>query len=621
MLKSRKNILLVYPRFPQNTYWSFSHAMPFIGKKAVLPPLGLITVAAMLPKYYSLKLIDMNVEELRDKDLRWADAVFTSSMIIQKESLEAVIARANKMGKPIVAGGPLPTQHYDAIKGKVDHFIIGEAESGVLDSFLRDFENGNAKRAYARHSIRAREIERKIDEKELENIVNFFGDNAEILKAESRPLMSSSPIPRYDLLKINEYSSMALQMSRGCPGVCDFCSESALFGHEPRLKPAEKVVKELEAIYELGFRGDVFFVDDNFIGNIKKVKEVLPGIINFQKKYNYPFGLYTEASIKLAEDNELMGMMREAGFNMVFVGLESPDKEVLASMNKHQNLKMDLVKAIKIIQSYGMKVTAGIIVGSDSDPDDICDKIFDLCQEAGIPTAMVSLLNAMKGSELYERLRQEGRLRKETYGNNTHEFSLNFDPLPGKDEKKIIEDYKNLQARLFDKDGKNYLSRYKVMQENLGPNPKPARRVGISGIRALAMSLSILPFSSYGRNCLKSIASTLIYHRKIFEGSVANAIMGRHLIKITHTSLKADSFAAHLHEKYDDFMTRAGEAYEKGLINSQEWYQNFCKEKDDFLAKAKKKIDGFPPDYRPRLIEAYQHITNNLDNLISKRAF
>jgi radical SAM superfamily enzyme YgiQ (UPF0313 family) len=610
-MSRNKNILLVYPKIPE-TYWSFSHALPFIGKKASMPPLGIITVAAMIPKNYNLRLVDMNIEPLKDTDFQWADVVFTSSMMIQKNSLEEVIKRANSLNVPVVAGGPYPTQYFNQIKG-VDHFILGEAESGVLEAFFNDFENSKAKKVYARHVIRKREGGREIDLQFLDDLISFFGkENPDIQVVEEKPSMSLSPIPRFDLLDINAYISMALQESRGCPHDCEFCNEGALFGHQPRLKESDKMIEELEALHKLGFKGSVFYVDDNFIGNRRKIKVLLPKIIEFQKRYNRPFTFYTEADISLALDEELMGLMRDAGFNMVFVGLESPDKEVLMSMGKHQNVRINLPESVKKIQSYGIEVTAGFIVGNDEDPPDICDKIFDFCQKEGIVTAMVGLLIAAKGSRLYERLKKEGRLRGDSSGNNTHNFELNFEPLPGKNEKRIISSYKKLLARLYDSDGKNYFERCSISLDRLGPHPKPTGNAGYTEIKAFVKSLAYQSLSSYGVNYRKFMMHAIRNHRKISPLAVHQAICGEHFIKITRYALKADEIKGDFMEKARDYQTQISEALRTGLIESRKRMEQMQCDVNTFLKRTRRKIRRLPAEYRGMLMEAYLKVADSM---------
>ncbi|MBD3249943.1 DUF4070 domain-containing protein [Candidatus Woesearchaeota archaeon] len=626
-----KNILLVYPEIPKNTYWSYHHALPFIGKKASMPPLGLITVAAMLPSDYNLNLIDMNIEPLKDDHIKNADAVFTSSMIIQKDSLENVIEKIIKVREsydkdiPIIAGGPYPTQYYREIDG-ADHFIIGEAESGVLEYFISDLEKGTAKKAYARHVIRKKPDEKKIDEKELENLLSFFREDSDIKVADGKPDISDSAVPRFDLLDIEKYGSMAVQLSRGCPFDCEFCNEPTLFGHKPRLKSSEKMIKELDTLHGLGYRGSVFVVDDNFIGSISKVKQVLTEVIDYQKKHDYPFSFFTEASINLSKDEVLMSQMRDAGFNMVFVGIETPDKEVLRSMNKLHNVDTDLLEDVKKIQGYGMEITAGFIVGNDNDPSDICDRIFDFSQQTGIPSVMAGLLTAVKGSRLYERLKKEDRLLKDSYGNNTHDFELNFTPLEGKDRQQIIDDYKNLLSRLYDKEGKNYFERCKILRSNLGPRPKASRDVGKTETRAFLYSLArqsfFKPYSSeYRKHILPAFAG---YVSKGFKGhfpeDVANAIKGHHMITITHDSLEADKVNNFLYEKISYFKERlfnieqAWQSYRSGKGELCSRIKAECSkmlyEKNIFRREAEKKIRKLPEEHRQKLEPAYQKLLN-----------
>ncbi len=611
-MQKNKNILLVYSKIPE-TYWSFSYALPFVGKKASMPPLGMITVAAMIPKKYNLRLVDMNIEPLKDADFQWADIIFTSSMIVQKKSLEEVIKRAKSFDVPIVAGGPYPTQHFDQIEG-VDHFILGEAESGVLEAFFNDFENNSAKKAYARVVKRKREGAREIDQQFLDNLISFFGkENSDIQVVEERPSMSLSPIPRFDLLDRDAYISMAIQESRGCPHDCEFCNEGYLFGHQPRLKESNKMIKELETIFNLGFRGSIFYVDDNFIGNRKKIKALLPRIIKFQKEHDYPFTLYTEADISLALDEELMTFMRDAGFNMVFIGLESPNQEVLMSMGKHHNVKINLSESIRKIQSYSIEVTAGFIVGNDNDPPDICDKIFDFCQEEGIVTAMVGLLTAMKGSRLYERLKKEGRLRRDSEGNNTHNFELNFDPLPGKDEERMIGGYKDLLARLYDSDGKNCFRRIGVLMDRLGPHPVSSRNRNYARGKAFVKSLTKQPFSSYGKNYLRHMEHSLRHHRNNFALAVYQAICADHFIQMTKYALKAEEIKLDFMEKAREYQSQISEALETRLTEGKKRVVQIQCDVNKFLKKTRKKIKKLPEEYRSTLTEIYKKAANRIN--------
>lgn len=368
------NVLLVYPQFP-DSFWSFKHALPFIRKKAAHPPLGLLTVAALLPDAWSLRLVDTNVKELTAKDLRWADCVFLSAMGVQRSSALEIIERCQAAGVRMVAGGSLFTAQPEQFP-QVDHLILGEAEVS-LGRFLEDLEHGNV-----RHVYRASE----------------YAD------------LHTSPIPRWDLVRFSDYGTMSIQYTRGCPYNCDFCDVTALFGHRPRTKTAGQIVQELDRLYDLGWRGGVFFVDDNLIGNKKHLKtELMPALIE-RSKTRPGFEFNTQASINLADDPELMEMMVSVGFDSVFVGIETPNEAGLAECSKHNNLGRDLKADVLRMQQAGLQVQAGFILGFDSDTPSSFDRLMEFIQSTGIVTAMVGLLQAIPGTRLYERLNEAGRL-------------------------------------------------------------------------------------------------------------------------------------------------------------------------------------------------------------------
>lgn len=375
--------LLIWPEFPE-TFWSFKHAVRFVRKKASNPPLGLLTVAAMLPKEWDLRLIDLNVTSLTDADLAWAESVWISAMTVQRKSVEQVIRRCKEFDLPIVAGGPLFTGEHEKFP-EIDHFVLNEAEL-TLPPFLRDLELGTPKRLYA---------------------TDEFAN------------LSLTPIPRWDLLDLNQYDSMSVQFTRGCPYNCDFCNVTALLGHVPRFKTTQQLIAELDELYRLGWRRNIFFVDDNFIGNKRVLKsEVLPALIEWRKGKRGCLFL-TEASINLADDRALLDMMVAAGFTSVFIGIETPDEASLAECHKSQNKNRDLIESVKRIQRAGMQVMGGFIVGFDSDNESIFQRQIEFIQKSGIVTAMVGLLQAPFGTRLYERLRHEGRLLDEITGDNT----------------------------------------------------------------------------------------------------------------------------------------------------------------------------------------------------------
>jgi len=375
-------VLLLYPEFP-DTFWSFKHVLKFIRKRAALPPLGLLTVAAMLPEEWGKRLVDVNVRPLREKDLAWADVVLISAMIAQRDSTVQLIARCRAAGKTIVAGGPLFTVEHEQFPD-VDHFVLNEAEV-TLPGFLNDFTLGRAHRVYT--------------SKEL-------------------PDLGQTPAPLWELADLKRYASMSVQYSRGCPFDCDFCSVTAMFGHRPRVKTPAQILAELDGLWQLGWRGAVFFVDDNLIGNKRLLREeLLPALIHWRAGKR-GFAFYTEASINLADDAELMKLMVAAGFDQVFIGIETPDAASLDECNKHQNQSRDLIADVKRIQHAGLQVQGGFIVGFDSDLPTIFQRQSDFIQKSGIVTAMVGLLQAVPGTKLYERMRLQGRLIGETTGDN-----------------------------------------------------------------------------------------------------------------------------------------------------------------------------------------------------------
>ena len=385
-------ILLVSPRVP-DTFWSFKHALRFISKKAGEPPLGLLTVAAMLPAEWQKTMVDLNVRELEDSEIAHADYVFLSAMSVQEVSARAVIERCNRLGTKVVAGGPLFTSRYDEFEG-VDHFVLNEAEI-TLPLFLQDLAHSRAQHLYT---------------------TTQWAD------------ITTTPAPLWELIDFRNYATMNLQYSRGCPYDCEFCDITVLYGRVPRTKTLEEIIVEMDQLRLLGWRGHVFFVDDNFIGNKGKLKEqVLPGLIAWMDRYDHPFSLSTEASLNLSDDEELMHLMGRAGFESVFVGIESPNESSLLECRKIPNKNRDLLGSVHAIQRTGLQVQAGFILGFDNDPPSIFDTLIAFIHDSGIVTAMVGVLNAPRGTRLHQRLVKEGRLLKSFTGDNT-DFSMNFIP-------------------------------------------------------------------------------------------------------------------------------------------------------------------------------------------------
>lgn len=403
-------ILMVYPLFPE-TFWSFKYALKFVNKKASSPPLGAITVAAMLPADWDIKLVDMNVQLLKDKDISSADMVFISAMNVQQNSVEEVIRRCKKFQKKIVAGGPLFTGEPEKY-ACIDYLVLNEAEI-TLPEFLCDLSEGAPKHIYST----------------LE-----FAD------------ITKTPMPRWDLLDMSKYDAMSIQYTRGCPFNCDFCNVTALLGHKVRIKTTSQLIEELDYLYDLGWRRNLFLVDDNFIGNRAILKaEVLPELIRWrQDKDGCLFT--TEASINMADDAELMNMMSDAGFTSIFVGIETPEETSLEECHKVQNKNRSLIHSIKKIQDKGMQVMGGFIVGFDSDTPEIFERQIKFIQESGIVTAMVGLLQAPYGTELYRKLEKQGRLLAEMSGDNANGMT---NIIPKMDLKVLQEGYKHIIDTIF----------------------------------------------------------------------------------------------------------------------------------------------------------------------------
>jgi radical SAM superfamily enzyme YgiQ (UPF0313 family) len=485
------NILMVYPEFP-DTFWSFKHALRFVRKKASSPPLGLLTVAAMLPSAWQVRLLDLNVTQLTQKDLAWADYVFISAMVVQREAARKVIARCKQADVPIVAGGPLFTGEYETFPD-VTHFVLNEAEI-TLPRFLADLERGKAERLYTTTEF---------------------------------PDIRQTPAPRWELLDLNQYATMSLQFSRGCPYDCEFCNITVLLGHRPRTKTASQIVAELDALYALGWRSTIFFVDDNFIGNKKQLKtEILPALIDWRKgKTGVPF--HTEVSINLADDDDLMRMMVEAGFNMVFVGIETPDEDSLAECNKFQNRGRDLVESVKRIQRAGMQVQGGFIVGFDSDTPSIFQRQIDFIQKSGIVSAMVGLLQAPPGTRLYQRLESEGRILDEISGDNA-DGSTNI--IPEMDLDTLRAGYKRILDQIYSP--KLYYERVITFLQEYQPS-KVRVHLDFQMLMAFWRSIYRLGIQGVERVHFWQLwAWTLSHKPHLFPMAITFAIYGYHFRKV-----------------------------------------------------------------------------------------
>jgi radical SAM superfamily enzyme YgiQ (UPF0313 family) len=486
------NVLLIYPEFP-DTFWSFRYALEFVGKRAPLPPLGLLTIAAMLPTTWARRLVDTNVAGLGQQDLAWADCAFISAMTVQRESAQRLIARCHEAGLRIVVGGPLFNDREEQQSPEVDHFILNEAEL-TLPGFLADLAKGCPQRVYSSE---------------------LFAD------------LQQTPTPQWDLLDLPRYSGMSIQFSRGCPFHCDFCAVTALLGHRVRIKTSAQILAELDALYALGWRDNVFFVDDNFIGNKAFLKaDLLPALIAWRR--GHPgLTFYTEASINLADDPALMDMMVAAGFTKVFVGIETPDAQCLAECRKLQNENRDLLADVRRIQRVGIEVQGGFIVGFDHDQPSIFQRQIDFIQQSGIVTAMVGLLQAFPGTRLHERMQREGRLCGMSSGDNVNGLT-NFRPTMDLDV--LRRGYREILCHIYSP--KHYYQRLRTYLRNSRATGATSP-ITCSDIRALILSFWRLGLLGRGRiEYWRLLAWTIIRRPRLFPKAITLAIYGYHFRKM-----------------------------------------------------------------------------------------
>ena len=548
------NALLVYPEHPP-TYWGANFALDIVGVKAAFPPLGLLTVAAMFPPHYDLRVVDLNVAPLEDSDLAWADVVFTSTMIVQRVSLQAVITRCNRAGVPIVAGGPHPTTFHDDIQG-VDYFVLDEAED-IFPGFLRDLENGTAKAMY---------------------------------REPRKPDVTQTPVPRFDLIDMQSYHSMGVQFSRGCPFDCEFCDITKLYGRVPRTKAPDQMVKEFECLYKLGWRGLLFLVDDNFIGNKRDAMKLLPVIAEWQKAHGYPFSLSTEASVNLARMDDLMDAMVEAGFDTVFLGIETPNPKALLKTKKPQNTSRReenyLFNAVRRIQHKGMQVQGGFILGLDEDDESVFDAQIEFIQEVGIPVAPIYMLTALKGTDMYNRLKSENRLLDTAIG--THSMTLNF--RPEMDPQTLIQGYRRVTATLYDPTLENYFKRCLVLLEHLKPVPhllKPKSKnavfADLMGVRGRLAAGQIPAYTKFTAKVSKE-------HPRLLPKAIRLAALGYHFEKITRQQIAIHDFK--------EFLAAELELFKAGVSHPVQNADDVRTRKEALLARAQEHYESIPDDFR-----------------------
>jgi radical SAM superfamily enzyme YgiQ (UPF0313 family) len=492
------NILLLYPEFP-DTFWSFKHALKFVKKKASLPPLGLITVAAMLPKSWERRLVDLNVRPLRAEDLAWADIAFVSAMAVQQDSARNLIARCKAAEIPVVAGGPLFTTGYELFP-EVDYFVLNEAEL-TLPRFLEDLEQGTPQRHYS---------------------------------CDEFPDITKTPVPEWELLDIKKYASMALQFSRGCPYRCDFCNVTTLFGHKIRTKTSAQIIAELDGIKKRGWHENIFFVDDNFIAHRSYLKkELLPALIAWRESNGVKNTFYTECSINLADDVELMDLMVRAGFNQVFIGIETPEDAALQACGKQHNTSRNMLENVRRIQNAGMEVQGGFIVGFDSDTPTIFQKQIEFIQKSGIVTAMVGILQALPGTKLYERMKSEGRLLSHSTGDNA---DSNTNIIPMMDPEVLRKGYREMMNHLYAP--KHYYERIRTLLKE-SPAPMIKERLRMSQLMAFLRSTFILGVIGRERfHYWRMLGWTIFNRQQALPQAVTLAIYGHHFRKVCALHLK-----------------------------------------------------------------------------------
>ena len=484
-------ILLISPRTP-DTFWSFKHAVRFVSRKASMAPLGLLTVAALLPPEWELKLVDLDVRRLKDADLRWADYVFLGAMIVHKDSVREILARCAALGKTVIAGGPLFTTGHAAFP-EIRHFVLGEAED-VMPQLVADLRAGRLPPVY---------------------------------QAAQRPDLAHTPAPRWDLIDLRHYVTMSVQFSRGCPFDCEFCDIIVMNGRVPRTKTPAQLIAELDALRRRGWRESVFIVDDNFIGNRARTRELLHALIAWRQRTRTPIRFLTEASMNLADDPELCALLAQAGFKKIFVGIETPSADALAECHKLQNRNRDLVASVRTLQRAGLEVMGGFIVGFDSDRSDIFRRQFEFIQRSGVATAMVGLLTALPQTRLWQRLKREGRLESESTGNNTAAV-LNFRPKMNREF--LQAGYRELVKKLYEP--RHYYRRIRTFLQNHRPSgPRP--RVAWADVVALVKSFWVLGVWRRGRaGYWWLVWGTLLRRPRQFPLAMELAIMGYHFRRV-----------------------------------------------------------------------------------------
>jgi len=597
--------LLVYPKNPV-TFWSFDEALKITKKKSAYPSLGLLTIAGMLPDYYELRHIDLNVRCLNDEDIAWADIVMTSSMIIHWHSLEEIIARCNILRTPVLNGGPLPTQYFNDLAGNAT-FYLGEAENGFVDVIERLIENGyDNKREY----------------------IDCRGKFNSMVK---------TPTPRWDLIDLNNYSAMVIQLTRGCPESCTFCNIPSLYGKITRIREKEHALQEFKALYEVGWRGSVMAVDDNFVGNSEAICDLLEeSIIPWQQAHNYPFNLVTQASIRVSDNPRLLGAMHLGGFSQIFCGIESPANESLKFMGAQKNLqgKMSLLEKVSLLQSYGFEVMAGFIIGFDTDPDDIAERMIDFIQKSGIPTAMVGILGVLPDTPDYKRFKKSGRLIEGVkYTGDAGLFSrvLSFIPAIEPDElfarhRRVVETVNAPQ---------NYFKRCLTFFEHCHQEQcynRPINWYTVKTIIRVIWKQGVM--SDYKAEYWKFLSRVILRHPRKLADALRLAVWGHHFIKTTAEALQLDNISSFLKtslRSFEEYCSGDHEAFQvdkltythqlfqivqKRFKNSKNDLQELKYNGQILVELAEQQCFMLRKDYRNQINKALVQFSNNIEQIL-----
>ncbi|MCP3920711.1 MAG: B12-binding domain-containing radical SAM protein [bacterium] len=529
-------VLLAYPKFPADTFWSFERALALSGRCSTMPPLGLLTVAGMLPPdRFELTLADENVRPISDEEIANADVVMASAMVAQLRSMEVLLERCRRIGTPVIMGGPLVSGCFRELRDRgwePTTWFVGEAER-LLPELVLDLEAGCLQRVYAHvtDENRARQVRETLDA------------DARVL-VEPLPSLDLTPTPRFDLVEQRHYHSMAIQASRGCPIGCEFCDIWKQFGLKSRRSQAEHVITQLDALLALGWRGRVFIVDDNFIGNVGAARDLLPQLAEWQHAAGSPFAFSTEADVRIGDQAPKMTAIRnamvEAGFNSVFLGIETPSAGALREAGKQVNIGKEecavtgLLKRVRTIQGAGMEVMSGFIIGFDNDPRDIDEAMIEFIERSGIPMAMVGLLGVVPGTALQERLEQEGRYRGRLLGAQTHDFTLNYDPL-GRSEHVVLEQYARVLEAVYGGKMESYYRRCERTMDALPAPPHTGDRIGLREVGALVLSLwRVRPRRAYWRFLMR----TLLRRPRFLGLAVVLALQGEHFHHLTVQRLR-----------------------------------------------------------------------------------